>query len=197
MTLDQIKQDLEEIYNDKPHRLEHVYGVVEMAKKLGKQHDCNIETLETAALLHDITKYYSDDENKRIIQQYFTNAKEIIESFNTNILHAFSAVAVAHRTYGITDPIILGAIEHHTIGKPAMNLYEQIIFIADYIEPNRTYESCKKVRAIAFESLDLATYTAIDDSIRHYEMEKGHIPAVAYEAREYYKQILEELHEKN
>jgi predicted HD superfamily hydrolase involved in NAD metabolism len=187
-----IEQDLQQVYKNKPHRLQHVYGVVNMAVTLGKRHQCDIEKLELAALLHDITKYYSTEEHCTLIESYFPNSTYIIKEFNTNILHAFSAVVVANRTYGITDPFILGAIEHHTIGKPAMNIYEQILFVSDYIEPNRVYESCQRVRDIAFKSLDLATYTAIDDSITHYEQENGHIPHVAYQARDYYKQKLEE-----
>ena len=73
-----------------------------------------------------------------------------------------------------------------------MNLYEQILFVSDYIEPNRTYESCVRVRKIAETSLDLATFTAIDDSIKFYEARDGLIPKTAYQAREYYKQLLEE-----
>lgn len=190
--IDQIKADLHRIYQDKPHRLKHVYGVVETAKKLGEIHDCDLHKLHIAALLHDITKYKSHDEHLRLIRSYYPNAKQIIRDFNPNILHAFSAVVVARNQYGITDDLVLGAIEHHTIGKPAMNIYEQILFVSDYIEPNRTYDSCQKVRAMAYDSLDLATFTAIDDSITFYEAQKGHIPCVAYQAREYYTQLLEE-----
>ena len=94
--------------------------------------------------------------------------------------------------YNITDDDILNSILNHTIGKEAMTIYEKIIFISDYIEPNRVYESCIKVRKLAFESLDLAVYTAIDDSIKFYEKNGGQVPESAYRARKYYKKVIGE-----
>jgi len=60
------------------------------------------------------------------------------------------------------------------------------------IEPNRTYESCIKVREIAFKDIDLAVFTAIDDSIKFYETTGGQVPKTAYLARKFYQKELEE-----
>lgn len=189
---DQLKKDLLELYQEKPHRLQHVLGVRDTAIELGKLYQCDVTKLEIAALLHDSTKYYSYEENIRLIQQYYPDSETIIAEYNEHILHAFSAVVIARTKYNITDNDILDAIMSHTIGKPGMSIYEEIIFISDYIEPNRTYESCVKVRALVKESLTLAIFTAIDDSIQYYETHNGQIPQTAYEAREYYKQKMEE-----
>lgn len=187
-----ILRDLEVLYQHKPHRMAHVLGVRDTALTLGNMHNCDLEKLELAALLHDITKYDSYEQHVQSIRSYYPNAEAIIADFNPNILHAFSAVVVAHNKYHITDPDILDAIEHHTVGAPHMSIYEAIIFISDYIEPNRTYDSCKKVRDIAFKSLNKAIYTAIDDSIVYYETNDGQVPTIAYQARDYYKQRNEE-----
>lgn len=192
MIKEEILENLEKIYIKKPHRLSHVIGVRDTALELGKRYNCDLEKLEIAALLHDITKYLNYEEHIKIISNYFPNSKAIISEYNEHILHAFSAYVVAKQKYGIEDEDILNAIMSHTIGKPAMTIYEEIIFISDYIEPNRTYESCKKVRTIAADSLHLAVFTAIDDSITHYEKHDGQIPKTAYEARTYYKNLLEE-----
>lgn len=189
----QIYNDLKIIYKYKPNRLKHIDGVVETALALGRKYNLDLEKLETAALLHDITKYYSPEENIETINSEFKNAEYILKNYNKKILHAFSAVHVAKTVYNITDSDILGSIMNHTIGKPEMSMYEKVIFISDYIEPNRTYESCVKVRKIASDNLDLAVYTAIDDSIRFYERAKSKIPKESYEARTYYKELLEEL----
>jgi len=189
---EQIIQDILEIYAEKPHRLQHVIGVRDTAIKLGNIHNCDIKKLEIAALLHDITKYYTYSEHVKLIKEYYPNSEEILQEYNEHIVHAFSAVVVAKNVYKITDNMILDAIMSHTIGRPNMTIYEEIIFVSDYIEPNRTYESCVKVRNIAFKSLTKATYTAIDDSIKYYETHGGKIPNTAYQAREYYKQKLEE-----
>lgn len=188
----ELKHEIINSYRDKPHRMQHVIGVKDTAIQLGKLHHCDLDKLETAALLHDITKYYSYEDHVKLITEYFSNYEQILQEYNEHIVHAFSAVVIAQKKYGITDQDILDAIMSHTIGRPNMSIYEEIIFVSDYIEPNRTYESCKKVRNIAFQSLHLATYTAIDDSIMFYEKNGGQIPQTAYQARTYYKQKLEE-----
>ena len=190
MTVSEILNELKEIYKSKPNRLKHVLGVRDTAKELGIIHNADLSKLELAALLHDITKYYSEEENINIIKKHYKNSAEVLKEFNKHILHAFSAKIIAKDVYNITDSDILSAIENHTIGKTDMNIYEKIIFISDYIEPNRTYESCMKVRTIAFENLDLAVYTAIDDSIIFYENNGGHVPNSAYTARKFYYNLL-------
>ena len=191
--IDEIREDLERIYRNKPNRLNHIKGVIDTALELGRIYDLDLKKLEIAASLHDITKYYSEEENINIVKKEYDNATYILSNYNHKILHAFSAVHVAKEAYGITDSDILDSIMNHTIGRADMSMYEKVIFLSDYIEPSRTYESCLKVREIAKHNLDLAVYTAIDDSIQFYENEESNIPKESYEARTYYKNLLEEI----
>lgn len=195
--IDVIKKDLEKIYKNKPNRLKHVYGVLDTALSLGKRFDLDLDKLTYAALLHDITKYYDNKKQEEIIRNNYKNYQRILEEFNSQILHSFTAVIYAKEVYNIVDDEILNSISSHTVGRPNMSRYEEIVFISDYIEPNRTYDSCIKVRKIANQNLQLAVYTAIDDSIKYYEKEHSKIPKQAYDAREFYEQLLEENHGKN
>lgn len=188
---DQIIKDLELLYKDKPNRLKHVYGVRKQALHLGKKHNVNLEKLELASLLHDITKYETVEFHKEKIKQFYTNYYQVFNEFNDKLLHAFSARVIAEQKYGINDEDVLKAIESHTIGNMNMSMIEKIIFISDYTEENRTYESCVKVRKIVEENIDLAVFTAIDDSINFFEKENAKIPATAYRARAYYRKLLE------
>lgn len=61
---------------------------------------------------------------------------EIMEK-QTDLIHPFLGAEVARREYQVTDEDILNAIRYHTTGRAGMSLLEKIIFIADYIEPNR------------------------------------------------------------
>jgi len=190
--IDRITTDLEKLYALKPNRLKHIYGVRDQAVKLGKIYGLDLEKLVIASLLHDITKYYTKEENIEIIKRYYDNHEEIISEFNEHILHAYSARVVAMKKYFISDLDILDSILSHTVGEPSMNMYQKIIFISDYTEINRTYESCVKVRKLVEDNLDLAVFTAIDDSIKFYENLNDLIPKTAYKARLYYRNILEE-----
>lgn len=195
--IDIIKKDLQDIYKEKPDRLKHIYGVLETAIKLGKQHNLDLNKLTYAALLHDITKYEHASYHKEIIKEHYDFPNDIFKQYNDQILHSFSATIIATERYGVLDEDVLDAILSHTVGRPNMSMYEKVIFISDYIEPNRTYKSCIEAREIAFVDLDKAVYKAIDDSIKHFEKEQHQIPKQAYHARDYYKKLLEEQHGKN
>lgn len=189
--LEQIKTDLEMLYKTHPRRLKHIYGVREQALHLGEKFGADLDKLELASLLHDITKYYTNEENHEIIKRNFENHESILKEYNEHILHSFTAKVVARKKYYIKDEDILGAIESHTVGKPDMNIYEKIIFISDYTEKNRTYDSCVKTRKLVEEDIDFAVFTAINDSIRFYENLNDLIPDVAYRAREFYRKNTE------
>lgn len=194
--IEEIKKDIENKFKNHPKRLKHVYGVYDTALELGKQFNLNPEKLGIAALLHDTTKYLSNEETVNIIKKHYKNSEEILSQFSEKLLHAFTAVVYAKERYHIKDIDILNSIKYHTIGKENMNLYEKIIFISDYIEPNRMYESCVKVREIAFDDLDKAVYQAIKYYIIHHESKGYTIPNQAYLAYDFYKR-LEEDHGKN
>jgi predicted HD superfamily hydrolase involved in NAD metabolism len=192
LTKEQITQELEEKLINHPNRLAHIYGVRDTAVRLGTKYNLDLEILEIAALLHDITKYYTKNDNLEIINSYFPETQFIYDEYNDKLLHAFSAYVLAKTKYNIKNGEILNSILNHTVGRPNMSMYEKIIFISDYIEPNRTYESCIKVRNLVDKSLDLAVFTAINDSVIFYEKANSKIPMIAFKARHFYRKLLEE-----
>jgi len=191
--IQEIKKDLEARYKEHPHRLDHVLGVAETAMDLGEEAGLDSKKLLIAALLHDITKYEDQTYHQEIIENHFPNSKTILKEFNPALWHAFSAKVYAEETYGIKDPDILEAILHHTVGSPAMNPYAEILFLSDYIEPNRTYDSCLKVRKLAQSSIVKAIYQAMDDTIKYHQANGEYVPKIALEARDYYQMKQEEL----
>jgi len=192
LIIEKIYADLKTIFKGKPERLKHIFGVRDTTLSLGKKYNLDIKKLEIISLLHDITKYYSKEENHRLIDSYFPDSAKIYEDYNEDIIHAFSAYVVAKKEYKINDGEILNSILYHTVGRPAMSDYEKIMFISDYIEPNRTYESCIKVRNLVEKSLDLAVFTAMDDSIKWCEERNIKTPLIAFEARHFYRNLLED-----
>ena len=53
------------------------------------------------------------------------------------MVHAKLGAYFAEKEYGVTNKGVLSAITWHTTGRPEMTMLEKIIYIADYIEPNR------------------------------------------------------------
>merc|ERR1711879_188646 len=139
------------IYKKSQHRYKHVMGVTETGLELAEIYGVDKEKVKLAALMHDYTKYYSSKKQKKLIKKHFDNPETIIDGFPDTLYHAFTASVVANEKYDIDDQDVLMAIMHHTVGRPNMSMLEKIIFISDYIEPNRDYDSCKKVRKIVLK----------------------------------------------
>ncbi|MBE6687695.1 MAG: HD domain-containing protein [Ruminococcaceae bacterium] len=129
-----------------PERVRHVFAVEEEAQALCKVLDCTeyYEDLSYAALLHDITKEKNYQEQLKLCDKY-----DIILSdeqrLSPKTIHAITAAAVAKNEYGMKSNIC-SAIRRHTTGHQEMNLFEKIIFIADYIEKTREESACRMAR---------------------------------------------------
>jgi len=47
-----------------------------------------------------------------------------------------------------------------------MKLLDKIIYLADYIEPGRSYQEVGEIRRVSFHNLDLALLLAVDNAIK-------------------------------
>lgn len=152
-----------------PKRVAHVSGCEQEAVRLAKRWGANEDAAAEAGILHDITKKFKGDEQLKLCQQYdiMTDADE---KENYKLLHSKTGAALSRDLFGISDEVY-GAIFWHTTGKADMTLLEKIIYIADYIEPNRNFDGVEKLRALAYESLDktliLGLQMSIEDLLRH------------------------------
>ena len=56
------------------------------------------------------------------------------------ILHGKAGAVILRERFGITDREFLEAVSCHTTGMPGMSDLAKIVYIADYIEPNRKHD---------------------------------------------------------
>ena len=56
----------------------------------------------------------------------------------------------------LTNKAVVEAIRSHTTGKANMNMLEKIIYVADYMEPNRDFPGVERLRELAFSDMDAA-----------------------------------------
>jgi nicotinate-nucleotide adenylyltransferase len=61
----------------------------------------------------------------------------------------------------------VSAIEHHTTGKADMTLLEKIIYVADYMEPNRDFPGVEQLRELAFSDIDAALKLGLEMTLQH------------------------------
>ena len=85
-------------------------------------------------------------------------------SRNTKTLHALTGSWVAERVFGENEAVV-SAIASHTTGKPGMNLLETIIYVADYMEPNRDFPGVEQLRALAYSDIYAALKLGLNMTI--------------------------------
>ncbi|MCM1159297.1 MAG: bis(5'-nucleosyl)-tetraphosphatase (symmetrical) YqeK [Bacteroidales bacterium] len=170
-------------------RLEHSLGVEYTAGNMAYIHGVDIEQALIAGLLHDCAKYVSND--KKIAK---CEKRKIpispCEYKNPELLHAKLSAVYAKEKYGVTDKEILSAITWHTTGKPAMTTLEKIIYIADFIEPNRAVlPEMDIIRKEAYMDLDQCLLHILQNSM-HYLSKKGAaLDPITKETYEYYRTL--------
>ncbi len=164
----------------------HSIGVSNTAACLAMRYESDIKKASLAGLLHDCAKGLSEEQLIRVTE---TNGIKIseVERDNPELLHAKAGSVRAKEKYKIEDEDMLAAIFWHTTGKPGMTLLEKIIFIADYIEPNRCgIPSLEKIRQIAFSDIDVCTAMVAGNSIEYLKRASREIDRITIDTYEYY-----------
>lgn len=135
-------------------RFEHSLGVEYVSGCLAIVHGADVEKALIAGLLHDCAKCLSAEEKISRCKKHGLPISSV-ELENPELLHAKLGAFYAMEKYGIKDEEILSAIEFHTTGKPAMTIMEKLVFVADYIEPNRkVLPEIAEIRKEAFTDID-------------------------------------------
>jgi predicted HD superfamily hydrolase involved in NAD metabolism len=148
--LDKLRGELSAKMSEK--RYNHTVMVEQMATLLGNIYaPDNINNLRAAALLHDITKEYSDTKHHEIFKSYNYKIDDI-NFYSPKCNHAVSAYLLVPFSYGnFANETVLNAIRYHTTGKANMTITEKIIYLADYIDLSRTFDDCVTLRNYFFE----------------------------------------------
>ena len=136
----------------KPNRVVHVLGCRDTAVMLAKRWGADVQDALRAGLLHDITKALGSALQIALCQAYGVALSEF-SSRNPKTLHALTGSLVARRIFGENDAVV-NAIASHTTGKANMTTLEKIIYVADYMEPNRNFEGVEALRQLAVSDLD-------------------------------------------
>ena len=149
----------------KPNRVAHVLGCRDTAVELAKRWGADETDAARAGILHDITKALDGPLQLTLCREYGT----ILDDFGykyPKTLHALTGSLVADRIFGETEAVV-SAICHHTTGKADMNLLEKIIYVADYMEPNRNFPGVEKLRKLAFTDITAALKLGLEMTLEH------------------------------
>lgn len=144
-------------------RYVHTLGVAESAVELAERFGADIKKAELAAIFHDYAKFRPKEEMKQIIIEQ--NMSKDLLDFHSELWHAPVGAYLVKKEAGINDQEILDAIAYHTTGRIGMTLLEKVVYLADYIEPGRSFPGVDEVREVAKKSLDLAMIQAVRNTI--------------------------------
>lgn len=171
----------------KKERYEHTIGVMYTAASLAMCYGCDIGKALTAGLLHDCGKFCSAKEQIRLCEKYRIELTDS-ELAMPALIHAKLGAYLAGHEYGVTDPEILNAITYHTTGRPDMTLLEKIIYIADYMEPNREeIPGLSEIRSMVFHDIDRAVYLSAQRTVRYLEDGGKAVDPMTVSTREFYR----------
>jgi len=183
-----IRKSMEKALDAK--RYEHTLGVAYTAAALAMYYDADIMNAEMAGLLHDCAKCISHERKIFICGKHNISMNQI-ERSNPDLLHAKVGSYMAMEEYHVSDRDVINAILNHTTGRPGMSLLEKIIFVADYIEPNRRKApELSKIRKMAFRDLDRALLWILRDTLNYRKTADLIIEPMTEKTYAYYKNLI-------
>ena len=148
-------------------RYEHTIGVMYTAESLAMRYGIDMTKAAVAGLLHDCAKCIPNAQKLKMCKKNDIEISEM-EAKNPSLLHAKLGAFLAEDVYGVKDPEILSAITWHTTGKPDMSMLDIIIYMADYIEPNRDKApNLKQIRKLCFENIEEALYQVLEGTLNY------------------------------
>ena len=182
-----IENKLQQVLH--PKRYLHTLGVAYLSASLAMCYGVSHRDALIAGLLHDCAKNYPEEEMlKECIRMNIMLSEH--EKSIPELIHAAYGAYLAQEEYNITQEDILLAVRNHTLGRPNMTILEQIVYLADYMETERTQPttpSLDELRKIAFQSLDKAVYLVSKNSIHYFETTGKTVDPMTYQVHEYYK----------
>lgn len=145
-------------------RVRHIRGTEEEAVRLARRWGADETMARRAGILHDCTKYLELEEQLALCGKYGVELDEL-ERRAVKLLHSKTGACIARHVFGEPDEVY-NAIFWHTTAKEDMTTLEKILYVADYMEPNRDFEGVDRLRELAYRNLDAALLLGVETTIQ-------------------------------
>lgn len=147
-------------------RYVHSVGVANTAAKLAGMFGGNIEQAYLVGLLHDYAREMPGNELLEMTLEHELPC-DPVALLQPSLLHGPVGAWMLQQLGIITDEAMLNAIRWHTTGHPDMDQLARILYIADFIEPNRDFPGVEVLREISYRDLNLGMLAGLDQTIIH------------------------------
>ncbi len=170
---------------EKENRRAHSVRVAQLAAKRALSLKISERKAITAALFHDCGKNLSPDSP---YLDGFTLPREGGD-VPSSVYHQYAGAYVAEKHFGVDDEDILNAIRYHTSGRANMSELEKLIFLADMLEEERSYEGVEGLRKLFWQGqgLDECLKQALFETLEFLKSKGADIYPLTRQAYEYYK----------
>jgi predicted HD superfamily hydrolase involved in NAD metabolism len=148
------------------HRYAHILGVARTAERLARAHGVDPLQARLAGLLHDLARLYPGE---RLLRECAERGMTVdaFEQANPVILHARLGAELARDEFGVTDEAILSAIRKHTLAAATMSPLDEILYLADGLEPGRDFLGRADILALAFDDLAAAMAAHLTEALAY------------------------------
>lgn len=162
MDRDEAIRHLRERLSDKKYM--HSLGVAKTAEELARKACADSDKAYLAGLLHDITKELTYKEQIDFCTDNNITL-DLTEQNEEKVLHQITGAFYIKNILNIKDIEIFNAIRYHTTGRENMSPVEKAVYLADCIEPGRTFDGVEKIREATGIDLDKGMITALYMSV--------------------------------
>jgi len=170
----------------KTNRVAHVLGCRDTAAELAKIWGADPMDAARAGMLHDVTKALDDGLQLTLCREYGIVLGDFSQK-NPKTLHALTGSLVAERIFG-ENTAVVDAIRSHTTGKADMTTLQKILYVADYMEPNRDFPGVEELRRLAYTDLDKALKLGLEMTLALLRENKQDISPESAEALAFLQQ---------
>lgn len=141
-------------------------------------HGVSAQKARVAGMLHDLARLYSAE---RLIAESRARGMAIsaAERDHPTLLHARLGAVLARERFGIEDAEILSAIEKHTLGAEEMSPLDCVVYLADSLEPHRSFAERAELWQLALCDLRAATRETMRLSGIHHARKRAHLEVSA------------------
>lgn len=130
-----------------PAAFEHCIRVAATAQALAAVYGVSEEDALLAGLLHDWDRELSDAELVARAGDLGVDSSEA-DARSPYLLHARTGAAELTSVLPGLQPRILAAIERHTVGAPDMSDLDMVVWLADMLEPARSFDGVDDLREL-------------------------------------------------
>lgn len=159
----------------------HSLSVMLYGVELAGRFNMDPNQVAVACILHDLAKEWPEDLQLRMAKKY--QPGRTVDALN---MHGFAAAAFARENLDVLEAEVLSAIAEHTLG--GSSPLQRLVFLADTLEPNRSYEELKELQSYAMTDLKYAYLKTLQKKADYFE--KIAYPESAAKARQIYKYAL-------